>query len=70
VSPSQQGLGELPGDEAQLQKQAHGTLGEYPYLAEMAATQAATSSHDEETDFPFGLDLILNGRQRALHRRS
>ncbi len=42
--------------------------GEYPYLAEMAVKQAATG-YDEEADFAFGLDLILNGLQGVLDVR-
>ena len=39
---------------------------EYPNLAEMAANQAAGQGYDEESDFEFGLDLILDGLQRVL----
>jgi AcrR family transcriptional regulator len=41
-------------------------VGEYPYLAEMAAMQAAKPGYDEESDFEFGLNLILDGLQRVL----
>jgi AcrR family transcriptional regulator len=43
--------------------------GEYPYLAEMAAMQAAMPGYDEEADFQFGLGLILDGLQRTLDAR-
>lgn len=39
---------------------------EYPHLAEAAAATAAGPGYDEEADFAFGLDLILDGLQRAL----
>jgi AcrR family transcriptional regulator len=39
---------------------------EYPFLAEMAAAQAAKPGYDEESDFEFGLGLILDGLQRVL----
>lgn len=38
----------------------------FPYLAEMAATYAANPGYDEAADFAFGLNLILDGLQRAL----
>jgi AcrR family transcriptional regulator len=43
---------------------------EYPYLAELAAMQAATPGYDEKSDFEFGLTLILNGLQALLDARS
>ena len=43
---------------------------EYPYLAEMAAMQAATPGYDEASDFEFGLNLILDGLQRVRDARS
>ena len=43
---------------------------EYPYLAEMAAMQATKPGFDEESDFEFGLSLILNGLQGILDARS
>ena len=43
---------------------------EYPYLAEMAAMQSAKPRYDEESDFEFGLNLILNGLQGVLDARS
>lgn len=39
---------------------------EYPNLAAMAAMQATGSGYDEESDFEFGLNLILDGLQRVL----
>jgi AcrR family transcriptional regulator len=42
---------------------------EYPYLAEMAVMQAAKSGYDEESDFEFGMKLILDGLQRVLDAR-
>lgn len=39
---------------------------EFPYLAEMAAAYAADPGYDEAADFAFGLNLILDGLQRAL----
>jgi AcrR family transcriptional regulator len=39
---------------------------QYPNLAEMAALHATGPGYDEESDFEFGLDLILDGLQRVL----
>lgn len=39
---------------------------EYPYLREMVVDYAMASGHDEDADFAFGLDLILDGLQRLL----
>lgn len=39
---------------------------EYPNLADMAALQSTGRGYDEESDFAFGLGLILDGLQRAL----
>ncbi len=36
----------------------------------MAAMQAESAGYDEETDFAFGLDLILNAPQGVLDGRS
>jgi AcrR family transcriptional regulator len=33
---------------------------EYPHLTELAALQATTSAFDYDTEFEFGLDLLLN----------
>jgi hypothetical protein len=38
---------------------------EYPYLREMAV-DAMESGRDDDTDFAFGLDLILDGLERLL----
>lgn len=43
--------------------------GEYPFLADMAAMQAAQPGYDQQSDFEFGLGLILDGLQRALDAR-
>ena len=39
---------------------------EYPYLREMVVDYAMSSGHDEDADFEFGLDLILDGLKRLL----
>ncbi len=39
---------------------------EYPYLREMVVEYAMNSGHDEEADFEFGLNLILDGLERLL----
>lgn len=41
-------------------------VSEYPYLAEMASLQATKPGYDEESDFEFGMGLILSGLQRIL----
>jgi hypothetical protein len=41
---------------------------EYPYLREMVVDYALASGHDEDADFAFGLDLILDGLERLLGR--
>lgn len=40
--------------------------GEYPHLAEMATAFATGPGYDEDADFAFGLELILDGLQRVL----
>ena len=40
---------------------------EYPYLREMA-DHVMASGRDEDADFAFGLDLILDGLERLLGR--
>jgi AcrR family transcriptional regulator len=40
--------------------------GEFPYLAEIAAMQAAAPGYDEDADFLFGLGIILDGLQRKM----
>ena len=42
---------------------------EYPYLREMVVDYAMAAGHDEDADFAFGLDLILDGLERLLERR-
>lgn len=55
--------GEVPAAEAFAQAlPAH----EFPYLAEMASSHAASPGYDEAADFAFGLNLILDGLQRVL----
>jgi hypothetical protein len=39
-------------------------LDEYPYLAEHIEQHLTDSSHDDEGEFEFGLDLILDGLKR------
>jgi AcrR family transcriptional regulator len=43
--------------EASLEHLQHG---EYPHLTELAALQATTSAFDYDTEFEFGLELVLN----------
>jgi hypothetical protein len=39
--------------------------GEYPYLAEMAVDRAMKPGYNYGDEFEYGLDLILDGIQRA-----
>lgn len=39
---------------------------EYPYLREMVVDYAMTSGYDENADFEFGLNIILDGLERLL----
>jgi AcrR family transcriptional regulator len=39
---------------------------EYPHLREMVVEYAMQAGHDEDADFEFGLDLILDGLQRLV----
>jgi hypothetical protein len=39
---------------------------EYPYLREMVVEYTMKAGYDEQADFEFGLDLILDGLQRLL----
>jgi AcrR family transcriptional regulator len=55
--------GDVPAVEAFAQALP---AGEFPYLAEMAATYAASPGYDAAADFAFGLELILDGLQRVL----
>ena len=41
---------------------------EYPYLREMVVDHAMAAGYDEDADFAFGLDLILDGLERLLER--
>jgi AcrR family transcriptional regulator len=41
---------------------------DYPYLREMVVDHAMTAGYDEDADFAFGLDLILDGLERLLER--
>jgi len=38
---------------------------QFPYLAEMAAMQSVEPGYDEDSDFEFGLTLILDGLEKA-----
>ncbi len=40
--------------------------GEFPYLRELITDHALTGAYDEAADFEFGLDLILDGLERAV----
>jgi hypothetical protein len=42
--------------------------GEYPYLAEMAVDRAMKPGYNYGDEFEFGLDLILDGINRAMLR--
>jgi len=45
------------------QRQAVPDMENYPYLIE-AATELATAGYDYDTEFEFGLDVILDGLER------
>jgi Tetracyclin repressor-like, C-terminal domain len=47
-------MGRPPGD------------GDYPHLVEVVGGHVATAGYDYATEFVFGLDLILDGLERAL----
>src|ERR1700733_16102608 len=51
------------GEAAQRRARAIGMLDEYPYLAEIAA-RLPESGYDNTVEFPWGLDLILDGLDR------
>lgn len=53
---------------ADLEPILRGFLVDYPYLAEHAAQHDRERRPDEEGDFEFGLDLILNSLERMLAR--
>ena len=57
----------LGGDFADLAARFVGEMraGGYPYLAEHAEQHVAASSDEDEGEFEFGLDLILDGLKRA-----
>ncbi|NTU78386.1 MAG: TetR/AcrR family transcriptional regulator [Chloroflexales bacterium] len=55
--------GEVPAAEAFAQALP---ADDFPYLAEMATTYAASPGYDAAADFAFGLELILDGLQRVL----
>ena len=57
------------GEAAQRRAQVIGQLGDYPYLAEIAA-KLPESGYDNAVEFAWGLDLILDGldRHRAARR--
>jgi AcrR family transcriptional regulator len=42
---------------------------EFPYLTEMVVDYALKVGYDENADFGFGLNLILDGLERVLERR-
>jgi len=42
--------------------------GEYPHLTEMAVEHVLQPGYDYGNEFEFGLDLILDGLERARHR--
>jgi AcrR family transcriptional regulator len=57
---------QTPGDAgraAQKRARAIGALHEYPYLAEIA-TKLPESGYDNDLEFAWGLDLILDGLER------
>jgi hypothetical protein len=41
------------------------SAGEYPHLTEMAVEHVLQPDYDYGNEFEFGLDLILDGLQRA-----
>src|ERR1700751_5291781 len=51
------------GEAAQRRAQVIGQLGDYPYLAEIAA-KLPESGYDNALEFAWGLDLILDGLDR------
>jgi hypothetical protein len=59
---------ETPDDfaeEAQRQAEAYkDVLADYPHLVEVVAGHVAKAGYDYETEFLFGLDLILEGLDR------
>ena len=43
------------------------SAGEYPHLTEMAVEHVLQPGYDYGNEFEFGLDLILDGLERARH---
>jgi hypothetical protein len=43
-------------------------VGEYPYLAELAATHVLQPGYQYGSEFEIGLDLILDGLERTAVR--
>jgi AcrR family transcriptional regulator len=63
-----------PEEDLDLEEMAEAFLraipaNEYPYLREMV-DHAMTAGYDDEADFEFGLNLILDGLQRLLDEES
>jgi len=54
---------EETGQVMQRQRENGAEMDEYPYLVE-AATELAQAGYDYDTEFEFGLDLILDGLER------
>ena len=51
------------GEAAQRRAEAIGALDDYPYLAEIA-TKLPESGYDNDVEFAWGLDLILDGLEQ------
>ena len=52
---------------AEAQRQMHeyeAVLAEYPHLVEVVGGHVATTGYDYATEIVYGLDLILDGRDR------
>jgi AcrR family transcriptional regulator len=54
---------ESAGEAAQRRAETVGTLGDYPYLAEVV-TKLPETGYDNAVEFAWGLDLILDGLDR------
>jgi AcrR family transcriptional regulator len=68
-----QSLNTSVGPDADPQEMAEAFLraipaDEYPYLREMTVGYSVAGGRDEDADFAFGLDLILDGLERLLER--
>jgi AcrR family transcriptional regulator len=59
---------ESAGKAAQRRAEAVGGLGDYPYLAEIVEKLPETG-YDNDVEFLWGLDLILDGLERLRSRR-